>query len=254
MPLFHETEQGKLFEAKLKDAVFLADKRNVPQFTCFLDERERDYAESRLKSNKTVNVVFWGGRDDSERVCAGIYPAGYELSFVDFDIAPVTAIFRKDVELNHRDFLGTLMSIGLKRDVIGDILIENGRCVFFVKRDIEQYVLDQVFKVGGEGVSLTSGCEFPLPEGAKFFEISATVASARLDCVVKALVNTGRDSAAALIKTGRVNLNFNEEYSNSAAVIDGAKISIRGYGKFIIDKIGPQTRKGRLCFKARKYI
>ncbi len=254
MPLFHETEEGKLLDARLQDAVYLADKRNTPQFTNFLDERESNYVRDRLKNNRSVEISFWGGFDKSERVCAGIFPYGQDSCADEFDISAITARYRKDTSLTHRDFLGTLMSLGLKREVIGDILVEEGRCVFFVKRDIEQYITEQLFKVGGEGVLLSVGFEHPLPEGARFDNISATVASGRLDCVVKALTNTGRDSAAALIKSGRVTLNFVEEYSNSASVSDGAKISIRGYGKYIIDQIGPKTRKGRLSLKARKYI
>ncbi len=254
MPLFHETEEGRLLDARLQDAVYLADKRNFPQFTCFLDERARMFAYDRLKNSRLVEVLFWGGFDDAERVCAGVFPVGYGASPDMFDVSPVTAVFRKEVSLSHRDFLGTLMSLGLKREVIGDILVEKGRCVFFVKSDVERYVTEQLLKVGGEGVSISLGFESPLPKGAEFENISATVASGRLDCIVKALTNTGRDSAAALIKSGRVTLNFNEESSNSATVSDGAKISIRGYGKYIIDQIGPQTRKGRLSLRARKYI
>lgn len=254
MPLFHETDEGKLLDAKLRDAAFLADKRNTPQFTFFLDERERSYAEGRLRNFKDIEAVFWGGYENAERLCAGIFPCGQEVDETYFDISALTANFRKDVTLTHRDFLGTLMSLGLKREVIGDILVEEGRCVFFVKRDVEQYIIEQMCKVGGEGVSLSSGYEFPLPAGAKFENISSTVASARLDCIVKALTNTGRDAACTLIRAGRVTLNYNEELSSSAAVADGAKISVRGYGKFIIDQIGPQTRKGRLSLKARKYI
>lgn len=254
MPLFHETEEGRLLDARLQDAVYLADKRNFPQFTCFLDERAKGFTQDRLKNSKLVEVSFWGGHDEAERVCAGIFPCGYDPTSADFDISPITAKFRKDISLSHRDFLGTLMSLGLKREVIGDILVEKGRCVFFVKSDVERYVTEQLIKVGGEGVSLSVGFDLPLPQGAKFEEISSTVASGRLDCVVKALTNTGRDSASALIKSGRVTLNFNEEYSNSATVADGAKISIRGYGKYIIDQVGPQTRKGRLSLRARKYI
>lgn len=254
MPLFHETDEGRLLEARLQDGVFLADKRGVPQFTGFLDERERAYAQGRLGNIKDVTAEFWGGYEDAERVCAGIFPYGIEPTEESFDVTAITAVFRASASLTHRDFLGALMSLGLKREVIGDILTENGRCVFFVKSDVVSYVLEQLDRVGGEGVSLSRGIEYPLPDGAKFQAITSTVASNRLDCVVKALTNTGRDAACTLIRSGRVTLNYSEELSNSAAVADGAKISVRGYGKYIIDSIGPQTRKGRLSFRARKYI
>ena len=47
--------------------------------------------------------------------------------------------------------------------------------------------------------------------------------------------------------------NYEVEKSLSAVLQEGDKVSIQGYGKFIIDKIGPETKKGRLKLAARKY-
>lgn len=254
MPLFCDTKEGRLFAAKLSDDVFLSKKRREGRFTPFLDERQLMFARSFLK-NEDVTVLFWGGFEDAQRLCAGIFPDEDGAQREYFDIEPITAVwYRDERSLSHRDVLGTLMALGIKRECVGDILVEEGRCVFFVKSDVADFVLTQMDRIGGVAVKLSSGFDGPLPVGVRFQQISSTVASARLDCIVKALVSSGRDDAAALIKAGKVTLDCEETDNVSKVVHDGAVIAVRGCGKFIIDSVGPQTRKGRLALTARKYI
>ncbi len=87
-----------------------------------------------------------------------------------------------------------------------------------------------------------------------FKEIGGTVASARLDCILSALTALSRSESAQLITSGLVFVNFETECKISVIVSEGATVSIRGHGRFVIDRIGPQTKKGRLSIKARKYL
>ena len=80
------------------------------------------------------------------------------------------------------------------------------------------------------------------------------MASPRLDCVVAAVAGLSRDKAASAIASGLVTLNYREELSSSRLLEEGAKLSIRGKGKFVIDRLGPKTKKGRLCIGGRKYV
>ena len=80
------------------------------------------------------------------------------------------------------------------------------------------------------------------------------MASPRLDCVVAAVAGLSRDKAASAIASGLVTLNYREELSSSRLLEEGAKLSIRGKGKFVIDRLGPNTKKGRLCIGGRKYV
>ena len=80
-----------------------------------------------------------------------------------------------------------------------------------------------------------------------------TVASNRLDCAVACFVRSSREKSRQLFSQGLVTHNYEVEKSLSAVLQEGDKVSIQGYGKFIIDKIGPETKKGRLKLAARKY-
>ena len=102
-------------------------------------------------------------------------------------------------------------------------------------------------------MKLVPAGSFPLPEGQRFEELSFTVASNRLDCAVACFVRSSREKADKLFSQGLVTHNYEVENPYPTVLQEGDKVSIQGYGKFIIDKIGPETKKGRLKLAARKY-
>lgn len=242
-----------VLEAKLNDCVRLAQNGGRPRFLGFLDEREAGAAQKTMEKLCFQNYMLRGGHEDPERVVFGAFPAFLEPEEPDFPIAAVTARFRRCDSLSHRDFLGALLAQGIERETLGDILVEEGRCVFFVRSEMADYILSQVTKIGRVGVTLSLGMELPLPAAGRFEEFSAVVASARLDCIVAAAVGTSREKAAELIRAGMVMLNHTETDSVSAQVAEGNKLSVRGRGRYILDRLGPVTKKGRLSIAGRKY-
>lgn len=239
--------------SRFRDAVRLSQNGKACFFG-FLDEREATAAESFAKRNGLSNVLLWGGYPGAERVMFGAFPDFMEPDGAAFPIAAVTARYRTCDRLSHRDFLGALLHAGLSRAALGDILAEEGRCVFFCRGEIADFLLSQVEKIGNVGVRLTQGFEEPLPAAHRFEEWSAVVASARLDCAVAAMAGTSREKAAELIRSGLVQQNHAPVLSPDAAVREGDKLSVRGKGRFVLDRLGPVTKKGRLSIQGRKYL
>lgn len=239
--------------SRFRDAVRLSQNGQA-RFLGFLDEREATAAESFAKRNGLSNVLLWGGYPGAERVMFGAFPEFLEPDGAAFPIAAVTARYRTCDRLSHRDFLGALLHAGLSRAALGDILAEEGRCVFFCRAELADFLLSQVEKIGGVGVRLTQGFEEPLPAAHRFEEWSAVVASARLDCTVAAAAGTSREKAAELIRSGLVQQNHAAVLSPDAAVREGDKLSVRGKGRFVLDRLGPVTKKGRLSIRGRKYL
>jgi RNA-binding protein YlmH len=244
---------SRLFTAMMEDAAELCERRNAPVFTDFLTEEEQGIAISVMKQTG-ANYLLFGGYENAERCMLGVFPPYDEPDTELFPMDTVTAEYRTADRLDHRSVLGTLMAQGIERSCIGDILIESGRCVFFCRNTVTRALLNDIRTMGGTGVKLTEGCESPLPDAHKFKEITDTVASARLDCLVAALACTGRSEAERKITAGDVLINSVQCKKVSQTVHEGEKITIRGDGKFIIDEIGTVTRKGRLMLSARKYI
>lgn len=243
-----------LLEARLTDAVEMAKRRSRCHFVGFLDEREAEFARSLMRRLRFDRFLLWGGHEEAERVLFGAFPSRLDPDVSSFPLTAVTARFRREDVLTHRDLLGGLLSQGVQREALGDILIETGRAVFFVRGELASFLVDQTDRIGRAGVKLSAGAEEPLPPAHRYEEFSAVVASPRLDCVVAAVAGLSRDKAASAIASGLVTLNYREELSSSRLLEEGAKLSIRGKGKYVIDRLGPNTKKGRLCIGGRKYV
>ena len=246
-------EDGLLF-ARLEDAVQLSEAHSCPRFVGFLDERQRAAAEARLKRRAGVSVRFFGGHEEAERTLCGVFPDFIEPEEALFPITALAIRYREGVSLTHRDFLGALLSCGVRREKIGDILCGDGLAVAFVDEEIAPFLCDQLSAVKAEGVRVTAGYDGELPAARQYRTIQDTVASPRLDAVVKACVGLSREAAAQTIAAGLVSLNHRVCQSASASVCAGDCLSIRGKGRYLVDAIGPPTKKGRLILSARKCL
>ncbi len=242
-----------LLIAKLNDGIEICTDKNRPFFLGFLSDTEQDILTERIKKNKNIFYSFWGGSDNCERKYLGLFPYEYYVND-DFPIEAIKFIYNKNYKLQHKDFLGTILSQGLKREVVGDIIIEEGCTVVFVQKNISSIILSQVSKIGGIGVSLSviDGSDITIE---KHYEtINRTITSMRLDCVVSSLTNVSRTKSALLIKSGKVFINGIEVYDNDKIINIGDKITIRGIGKFIYDNNDGATKKDRLKVVFKKYV
>ena len=244
-------ETDALLAAKLKDGLALSQKR--PYFLGFLDEAESALCEELLSRNRDARFLLWGGYEEAERKFLGLFPDYMEADTESFPLLPLTFRFREEDSLSHRDFLGSFMALGIERSTVGDILVGKGRCVTFIRREMEDYFLQNLKKIGRVGVQVDSGAEEPLPIQREFIDRSGVIASPRLDCTVAFLCGISREKAAGLITSGLVMKNHREILSVSEHVSEGDKISVRKHGKFLIDRLGPLTAKGRLSVHCRKY-
>ncbi len=251
-----EKRGGFLLEAKLADAVRLCFSHQKPNFVGFLDEQQQNLTKKAMKQFAVENYMFWGGYPDAERVVFGVFPEGFPMQASSFPVAALTARFRGQDELSHRDFLGAFLAQGVQRSALGDFLLEPGRAVCFVRREMAAFFLSEVQQVGRTGVSLQEGAQEPFPCGRRFQEMALTVASLRLDGVVSACAGISRQGAAELIRAGKVYKNQEEMGSLSTLVREGDTLSIRGVGKFRLE--GPdfarETKKHRLRLPVKKYI
>lgn len=243
-------DNRELLAAKVKDCLKISLGR--PCFLGFLDESEAAYCQDLLRRERVASM-FWGGYEEAQRVIAGFFPDYLEPDPGLFPLAAITLRYRPEDKLGHRDFLGSFMALGIQRDVVGDILVSEGRTVAFVRLELSGYFADSLTKIGRVGVKVQAGYEEPLPIAFTFKDIGGVIASERLDCVLGLLIHTSRGKAAGLITSGQVAVNHREALELSGKVQEGDIISVRGHGKFIIDRLGPLTAKGRLNVKCRKY-
>lgn len=237
------SDNDELFCSRIEDLTSLCYTRQKPVFSQFLSEAKQALAQKVLQSIYFDNYIFFGGSENCERKMLGVFYNEPEQSA--FPISAIEFKYRVCDKLTHRDFLGTLMSLGIERDTVGDILVENGRTVAFVKSELKDYIESQIFKIGGAGVKIVPPNLANLPQGRGTEEMSLTVSSLRFDNIVAAVSGFSRDKTAKLILSGETTLNFVVTQNVSCRVKDGDTFTIRGKGKFKLDKVLGETKKGR---------
>jgi RNA-binding protein YlmH len=252
------TQADRLLESRVSDA-FDGASSYSKRYVGFLDPHESSIVLLKVRRLSQIAVydgcssVFWGGYDGAERVFFGVFPPYDTACNDDFPITAIDITWRF-ATLSHRDFLGALLALGIAHNKIGDIVVGDGRCTVFAEKTVAEFIFQNLMKVGSAGVTcLIANGEVAIRE-EHFGEIGGTVASSRLDCIISALIGLSRSSSAELISGGLVSVDFEATCNISALVGEGATVSIRGHGRFVIDRIGPQTKKGRLTFAARKYL
>ena len=246
-------KEEKLIISRAEDAVYAADKNYQVKHIGFLTPYERGLIMKNVYPSADIKVAFDGGFPDAERSIFICFP-----EYIEYDIDEIITVIRiRGRELNnltHRDYLGSLMGLGITRENIGDILVNDEGAFLFVKCEIADYIMQNLDKIGRNGIKkeLVKCSEAVIPT-PKLKELSGTVASERIDALIAFCTNLSRNKVCELIESGLVSLNFSNVTSVSAKFSENDLISIRGYGRFRVKEIGGLTRKGRISVKADKF-
>lgn len=248
------TDEDKRLLSQFLDWTEMADEKYITKHSAFLDERQCELCEKVMASVKYENYLLWGGYKNAERKMLCVYPQyGDDDIIGSFPMKAITFRYRPEDKLDHRDFLGSLMALGITRGCVGDILVGDGRTAVFVKDTAVTDVMS-VSKIGRVGVKAEEGFDPSAIKEPEFREISGTVASLRLDSVVSLALRISREKAAALIKGGAVEISHTRVEQPSRTVEVGNKISARGYGKFLVKSVDGVSHKDRLHITICKYI
>ena len=246
-------DDDTLFVRRLLDLCGSVKKRAVPRYTAFLNEREQAIATETLAREHGVEFAFFGGYEGAVRKMAAIYPDYLDSAGLEYPLIALTVQHAKGEKLSHRDVLGSLMGLGLSRSGVGDILPDDGECRFLALSTVAEMLMDELRQIGRIGVGCSATNPEELAAEQEYEEIYGTVSSARLDSMVKLFTNLSREKAAGLVRAGMVQKNYASAEQPSAGVSARDIVTVRGYGKYIVDVIGEPTRKGRLPVNLRKY-
>ena len=274
------TDEERLLISRATELSERSEKNAVA--LSFLTPREQRLVFSAMERMGCADrVFFWGGFFGAERRRAVFLPSWLELGRCSYPLyskereehfvrslsemgmesilSDYTGAVRLSgsgyAKLSHRDFLGALMGLGLKRSVIGDICVFDYGAVVFCEEKTSAFIAEELRNAGRDSIrSERISVDLDFSADRKFQEICTTVASLRLDGVVRALCNISRDDALQLVLQGSVELNYFVNKEPDRAVLENDIVSVRGFGKYIIDRGGEETRRGRIRLIARKYV
>ena len=223
-------------------------------YSRFLTPAEAAAAAQTFQNRRDVTLLLDGGFEGAERQMAVFLQPDWGSFEREEAMTALRLTYRKQDALSHRDILGALMALGIKRELLGDI--EAGNPGFLIcTAQIAPYLLQNLDKAGRVGLKLTQIGFDELPaRGIELEEWKDTVASLRLDAVAAAAFRLSRSEAVRAVETGLVQLNHEEVLSGVKAVRKGDLLSMRGKGRVHVVEAGGESRKGRIWVTFGKYV
>lgn len=240
---------------RTEDLCRVAENRGIARYTGYLSDREQALAQAALNRFGWEEASFEGGYPQAERRVLCIEPAGA------YGEPPICCVKIEcdrfsGASLSHKDYLGSLLGLGLDRSCLGDILPfdgpEQGAYAFTLENTVD-VICSQLCSVGRASVHVERFLG-ELPEGSVQRELcTATVSSLRADAVIAAMMHCGRSRAAQLLSGGCVEINHIAVTSSHTPVYEGDIFTIRGSGRYKLTALGGKSRKDRLFIEYFKY-
>lgn len=252
--MLKNNKEDYFFQSRISSIVQIVNEKNYPKYSYFLDEHQICLAKHTLQELKCKNYDFYGSDKNYQRLMLCVYPDYLDKDNLDWPIKFLRFSYNKNYKLSHKDFLGALMSLQIKRELIGDIKVSDGIAEILVHQNCCDFIINNINKVGNVGVLINIVDNLTIDTELKFKDISGTIASFRIDNIVALLTKLSRSKAVEIIKSSRVNINYKEILNPSCVVNFGDVVTIRGYGKYIITDRVNETKKGRYYVTIQKYI
>lgn len=259
-----DSREETIFRQRLSEKCRRAVESYSPCFTEFVDGRNKRVAlEVFAGYSADIFSVCYGGFGGAERVQIGVFPKDV-YGYVDdenellemFDICALEIRGSGFSSFGHRDVMGSVLGLGIKRDVLGDVYLPDDKSAYLCLTSVAaDYVAQSLEFVARDKVKVRRIPISELPEIKRQYSvISGTVASDRLDCIVALCTGQSREKSKQIINSGFVSVNHFDLLKTDAEVLEDDVISIRGYGRFVLKEHGTLTKKGRLRTIVHKMI
>ena len=235
--------QEESTRARLQDVCVRGQRLNAAVSTRFLSPPEAALAE-RIAQEHHLACTLFGGYPEAERVMACFH------SQEDEPVFPIRCVQitwdKRYHQAEHRALLGSVLGLGIEREMVGDISLQEGGAYLFAVEDMAAFIAQSLTKAGGTPVEAKVLDAMPAIEQTQGQLFRDTVPSLRLDAVLAAGLNLSRSEAASCILSGRTMVNHKPETRLDAQVREGDLLSIRGHGRLKLKEVGTPTRKGRI--------
>lgn len=226
-----------------------ASVRHQTRLTDFLDPREQFILRSVAGSFTDIKVLFFGGYEQAERKRGLIVPEYVQVDSETFQMAllsicPSQGKSSAPRSWRHRDVLGSLAGLGIKRTMIGDILMTEDEAQVIVAAEMADFIQLHLQKIGRVPVTCASvdWSHLKIPED-EWQYINRTVSSLRVDVIVSELIRLSRTKTTRLIKAGRVKVNWKIVDQPAETVEEGDVLSVQGFGRYLFAGIEMMTKK-----------
>lgn len=260
--VINKSEKDKLLISKVKDKIKFCETKNKIQTTDFLDQMEQKIVEKYLRTQKISNYFYTGGFEEAERKILILYPEKLENMLSNIDLNEYINVIRiilpneMNGEYSHRNYLGGLMKLGIAREKVGDILVDDNGADILVSPEVLKFLLTNISSLTRFSKSKIEKIELKDLRKIEVKKeiITITIPSMRLDNIVAELAKCSRGKANEILEQERVLVNYEIVTKSSKEIKEKDTITIRGKGRVVIKNIVGNSRKGRLFVEVEKFI
>ncbi|GIP51759.1 YlmH family RNA-binding protein [Paenibacillus vini] len=227
------------------------------KLTDFLDPRQSFILQTLVNRHPDAALRLDGGYNGAERQRALVAPDYRDLDEepMRMKVMSITSDDQRLASLQHGDYLGAVLGLGLKREKIGDIHVREDGCHVIVAEEISSFLsmnLHQVHRVGV--MTDIMDLDSLKTAEAELEPLDLTAASLRLDGIAGDVYRLSRSKVLVPIKAGRCRVNWRTEEDPSKMLKAGDIVALQGFGRFKVLECDGMTKKGRLRVKIGKFV
>ena len=201
-----------------------------------------------------INYSLKGLNEDSEKKVIAFYPKDFPEEYLNFPVKYFKIIKKsKFINLEHKHYLGNILGLGIKREILGDLIVKNDECYGIILENMFDFLKENLLRINSSPVEIIEIGENEVPQN-EFKELNIRLSSLRLDSLVSELTNLSRASSVNYIDLGNVQVNYEIQRGKSYRISVGDTVIIKKYGKFRIEEENGLTKKDKVKLIVRKYI
>lgn len=253
-PNLHKPDE-KLMYHKVLDQVFLCSNDHRPRFSGFMNVPfAQRFLTSLREEWRDFNFEIHGGIEGTERVKIGISPDYLTLEPEDYPITALEIKHNKFKEVRHKDILGSVLGLGVDRGKIGDVLMYEKHSVIFLDEDMEDFVRTHLEYIGSGKVTVKAVTDLNslfMPLG-QYQRMQMSLDEPRLSEVVARGFKCARGEVSKLMTGKKVFINW-EIQTKDKMLVEGDIITVRGYGRIVLEELDLAHRKGGIALTLNVY-
>lgn len=250
-------QEDELLKKRFAELAKRSYQNNMYTFTGFLNVNEQALFYEMERELAFASPCLFGGTENSERKIlrfGSMEALGYEEDF------PICCVIVKPLmkkfadDLSHRDFLGSLMNLGIERSVLGDIFVKDKEAYIICEATMASYISDNLTRVKHTSMLCTVSETMPEEILPELKPVELIVSSDRADAVIAKAYSLSRSQSVELFRAKRIFVNGRQYENNSGILKTGDIVSVRGFGKFLFEGIVQETKKGRFKISISMYV
>lgn len=240
--------------SRLEDAAVMASSKMMEIYTDFFEPNLQHIIEREIGRYPGSDCTFFGGHEYTERKMLCVHPKGYAPETYSFPLDTVQIKLPKNADVQHPDVLGSVLGLGIERDKVGDITVRDGLVQLFVSSPMGEFIRDNLSKISRYDVEAkVVGPDETVVYEPQFVNLNVIIPSMRIDAVIHTVYRMSRSEAAAFVKGEKVFINHEPVTKPGRDVKEGDIVSVRSKGRFIVDEIGGNTKKGNIKLSVKKF-